>query len=73
MTKADLWELTKTGVAIVYGVLLLLAAFGPLAQYKEWLALAAGVVSIIAGSLGVTLTKPVEQLKTLRARRALAK
>ena len=70
MTKTELWELAKTVIVIVYGVLLLLAAFGPLAQYAEWLGLAAGVVAIIASALGVTLTRPTVQVQDIKARKA---
>jgi hypothetical protein len=70
MTKAELWELVKTLVVIVYGVLLLLAAFGPLAAYAEWLGLAAGIVWIVAAALGVTLTRPTVQVQDIKARKA---
>jgi hypothetical protein len=70
MNKAELWELVKTLVVIVYGVLLLLAAFGPLAQYAEWLGLAAGIVAIVASAIGVTLTRPTVQIADIKARKA---
>jgi hypothetical protein len=70
MTKAEWWEVIKTGVVIVYGVLLLLAAFGPLAQYQQWLGLAAGVVAIIASAIGVQLTRPTVQIADIKERKA---
>ena len=70
MTKDELWNLTKTVLVIVYGILGLLAAFGPLAQYREYLLLAAGIVSIIAGTLGAQLTKPTEQIHAIKVRKS---
>ncbi len=70
MTKAEWWEVVKTVVAILYGVLLLLAAFGPLAQYKEWLTLVAGIVAIIASAIGVQLTRPTQQAMAIKERKA---
>jgi hypothetical protein len=70
MNKAELWELVKTLVVIVYGVLLLLAAFGPLAAYAEWLGLAAGIVAIVASAIGVTLTRPTVQIAEIKERKA---
>lgn len=56
MTKDELFQAFKIGVVIVYGILGLLSAFGPLAQYREWFVLIAGVVSVIAGAVfGVNL------------------
>jgi hypothetical protein len=70
VNKAEVWEVVKTLIAIVYGVLGVLAVFGPLAEYREWLVLAASIVAIIASALGVTLTKPAEQISDIKERKA---
>lgn len=70
MTKSEWWDVIKTGMVILYGILGLLSVFGPLAQYSEYLVLAASVVSIIGAALGVTLTKPATQMATIKERKA---
>lgn len=70
MTKSEWWDVIKTGMVILYGILGLLSVFGPLAQYSEYLVLAASVVSIIGAALGVTLTKPAVQMATIKERKA---
>ena len=64
MNKAELLQAFKIGVVVVYGILGLLAAFGPLAQYRDWLLLVAGVVSIIASAVfGVNLKGDITERK----------
>jgi len=70
VTRSELWDVVKTIVVIVYGILVLLSTFGPLQQYWQWFGLAAGIVAIIAGSLGATLTRPTEQITSIKARKA---
>lgn len=70
MTKSEWWDVIKTGMVILYGILGLLSVFGPLAQYSEYLVLAASIVSIIGAALGVTLTKPAVQMATIKERKA---
>jgi hypothetical protein len=70
MTKAELWEVIKTCVVIVYGVLLLLSTFGPLQQYWQWFGLGAGIVAIVAAALGVQLTRPTVQVSDIKERKA---
>lgn len=68
MTTEQKREAVKTALVVVFGVLMLLSAFGPLAQYREWFLLAAGCVSIVAGAVfGVTLQAPADQLRNVRA------
>jgi len=71
MSPDEIRNAIKTGTVVVFGVLMLLSAFGPLAQYREWFLLAAGVVSIVASAVfGVELKKPTEQARMISARRA---
>lgn len=70
MTREEVWELVKTLVVIAYGVLGVLAVFGPLAEYREWFVLAASILAVVAGALGVTLTKPAQQVSNIKARRS---
>ncbi len=68
MTTEQKREAVKTALVIAFGVLMLLSAFGPLAQYREWFLLAAGCVSIVAGAVfGVTLQAPTEQYRNVQA------
>lgn len=70
MTPEQKREAIKTGLVIVFGVLMLLSAFGPLAQYKDWLLMAAGVVSIIASAVfGIELKTPAAQVRNVKASR----
>lgn len=73
MTKSDWWNVLKTLIVIAWGVLGLLAAFGPLAQYREWLLLAAGIVSVVAGVVGVQLQRPTTQVADIKAHRSSVK
>lgn len=71
MTSDEIRNAIKTGVVVVFGVLMLLSAFGPLAQYREWLLLAAGIVSVIGATVfGVELKTPAAQVKSIQARKA---
>lgn len=71
MTPEQWREIVKTALVVVFGVLMLLSVFGPLAAYREWLLLAAGVISIIASTVfGVTLKTPVQQAQAIKASRA---
>ena len=69
MTKDEAFQLLKTVLVIVYGILGVLAVFGPLAQYREWLLLAASIVSIVAAAIGVQLQRPTEQISAIKARK----
>ena len=72
MTSEQWRELLKTGAVVAFGVLMLLSAFGPLAQYRDWLLLAAGVVSIIASTVfGVNLKTPAQQVQSIKVTRAV--
>ena len=70
MTRDELWELVKTVVVILYGVLGVLSVFGPLAEYREYFLLAGSILAVIAGALGVTLTRPTQQAASIKARKA---
>ena len=73
MTTEQKREAIKTALVVVFGVLMLLSAFGPLAQYREWFLLAAGCVSIVAGAVfGVTLKSPADQLRDVRSSKIAA-
>ena len=68
MTTEQKREAVKTALVIAFGILMLLSAFGPLAQYREWFLLAAGCVSIVAGAVfGITLQAPTEQVRNIKA------
>lgn len=72
MTDEQKRQAIKTGMVVVFGVLMLLSAFGPLAQYKDWLLMAAGVVSIIASAVfGIELQSPAQQVRNVKAAKAL--
>lgn len=71
MTQADWWNILKTAVVIVYGVLGVLSVFGPLAQYRDWFILIGSIVAVFAGAIGVTLTRPTQQVKSIREHRAV--
>lgn len=73
VNKAEWWEVIKTGVAIAYVILGALAVFGPLAPYREWVLLASTILAGVASALGITLTKPTEQIANIKARKAAAK
>jgi len=71
MTSDEIRNAVKTGIVVVFGVLMLLSVFGPLAQYREWLLLAAGIVSIIGSTMfGIKLETPIAQVKSIQARKA---
>lgn len=73
MTQDQKRDAIKTALVVLFGVLMLLSAFGPLAQYREWFLLAAGCVSIVAGAVfGVTLTPPAQQVRNVRAAKIAA-
>ena len=69
MTPEQRNNLIKTLVVVMSGVLSLLAAFGPLAQYREWILLAVGVVAVIASALGISLQSPVAQVQSIKSAR----
>lgn len=67
MTSEQKREALKTGLVIVFGIVMLLAAFGPLAQYREWLLLAAGALSIIGSAVfGIELKTPMQQVRAAK-------
>ena len=68
MTPEQKRDAIKTALVVLFGILMLLSAFGPLAQYSEWFLLAAGCVSIVAGAVfGVTLTPPAQQYRNVQS------
>lgn len=74
MTTEQKRQAIKSGLVIVFGVLMLLSAFGPLAAYKDWLLMAAGVVSIVASAVfGVELQTPAAQVRNIQDTRAMSR
>lgn len=70
MTTEQKREALKTGLVIVFGIVMLLSAVGPLAAWREWLLLAAGVLSIIGSAVfGVELKTPAAQIRNVKASR----
>ncbi len=73
MTSEQKREAAKTVLVIAFGVLMLLSAFGPLAQYREWVLMVAGIVSIIASAVfGINLQSPTTQARNIQASRSEA-
>lgn len=70
MTNEQLRDALKTGFAIVLAVVPLLAAFGPLSQYREVILLIGGCTAAIAAVLGFNLPSPIQQVRNVKASRA---
>lgn len=69
MTNEQIRDLLKTLFVIVLGVVPLLAAFGPLAEYRETILLIGGIVAVIAAALGFDLKSPAQQVRNVKASR----
>ena len=69
MTNEQIRELLKTLFVVVLGVVPLLAAFGPLAQYKDTIMLIGGIVAVIAAALGFNVQSPAAQVRNVKATR----
>lgn len=73
MTREDWFNVIKTGVAVLFVVLSALAAFGPLAQYRDVIMLGLTILTGVAAVFGIQLVKPTEQVRDIKAHRADAK
>ncbi len=69
MTNEQIRELLKTLFVVVLGVVPLLAAFGPLAQYKDTIMLIGGIVAVVAAALGFNVQSPAQQVRNVKASR----
>lgn len=70
MTNEQIREALKTCFAIVIAVVPLLAAFGPLAEYRETILLIGGIIAAVAAALGFNLQSPAAQVRNVKAMHA---